>query len=242
MKMKTVSEDIEIKICQDYQNLMTKQNIYIKYNIRRKLLQRILSKYNIKTNEQKLYLTGRKKKSMYDYWIIKHGKEEADIRMKSYSEKRSKLHSGKNNPMYGKPSPNGSGQGWKGWYKDFYFRSLRELSYVIYLDENNIKWSTAEKKKFRIEYKDYNGTDRTYAPDFIIEDKKLVEIKPKKLHDSISVKMKSMAAIEFCNKNGLTYEIIDFPINSEKIKIALDSGIVVFNCDYKERFLKFISK
>ena len=33
--------------------------------------------------------------------------------------------------MYGRFSPRGSGNGWSGWYKEWYFRSLLELSYMI---------------------------------------------------------------------------------------------------------------
>ncbi|MBR4316812.1 MAG: hypothetical protein IKP65_07630 [Alphaproteobacteria bacterium] len=40
---------------------------------------------------------------------------------KKYSEKSK----GKNNPMYGKPAPKGSGNGVSGWYKGWFFRSLR---------------------------------------------------------------------------------------------------------------------
>jgi hypothetical protein len=33
--------------------------------------------------------------------------------------------------MYGKPSPQGSGNGWSGWYKGKYFRSIMELSFIV---------------------------------------------------------------------------------------------------------------
>ena len=39
--------------------------------------------------------------------------------------------SGEQNPMFGKQTPTGAGNGWSGWYKDWYFRSLGELSYVV---------------------------------------------------------------------------------------------------------------
>ncbi len=41
---------------------------------------------------------------------------------------------GEGNNMYGRPSPQGSGNGWSGWYKERYFRSLRELMFLIYAE------------------------------------------------------------------------------------------------------------
>lgn len=44
-----------------------------------------------------------------------YGKEKA-VELK---EKLSERFSGEGNPMFGKPSPEGSGNGWSGWYKNF---------------------------------------------------------------------------------------------------------------------------
>ena len=239
MKSIKLPTEIENQICQDYKNLITKKQIQAKYKIGWRVLNNILNRNNIKTNGQELYLTGRKKLSMYDYWVIKHGKEQADVKMKEYGKKRSKLHSGKNNPMYGKPVPKGCGQGWKGYYKDFYFRSLRELSYLIYLDENNIKWESAESKKFTIKYRNYDGTHRTYRPDFLINDRILIEIKPKRLQKSPLILLKTAAAIEFCENKNLEYQIIDFPINKYKIQNELNKGNIKFSKNYKQKFLNY---
>jgi len=88
------------------------------------------------------------------------------------AETRRKLsaHSkGKNNPMYGKPSPQGAGNGWASWYKGKHFRSLRELQYYITeIEANNISCESGQRKKFRSRYKNYDGTDRTYCPDFLL--------------------------------------------------------------------------
>ena len=83
-------------------------------------------------------------KSVYEAWVEKYGIEEADKRMVACKKKHSKNNSGSNNPMYGKPSPNGSGNGWKGWYKERYFRSLRELTYMLELEESATSWVSAE--------------------------------------------------------------------------------------------------
>ena len=80
--------------------------------------------------------------------------------------------------MYGKPSPQGSGNGWSGWYKGWYFRSLLELSYMILVIERfNISWSNGEKIK--ITYKNFSGINRNYFPDFLLNNKYIIEIKPK---------------------------------------------------------------
>ena len=149
-------------------------------------------------------------KTLYDHWVDKHGKEEANKKYKQMVSKQSEKAKGKNNPMYGKPSPQGSGNGWCGWYKRWFFRSLRELSYVInYLEENNLEWISAEKKKFTIPYVDWNGTQRTYRPDFFVENKFLIEIKPNKLKSGITNKLKAEAAINFCKKKKWDYQEIE---------------------------------
>jgi len=181
-------------------------------------------------------------RSVYSVWLAKYGKEGADRRDLECREKKSKKSSGKNNPMYGKSSPNGSGQGWKGWYKDFFFRSLRELSYVLYLEEYNIKWTSGEHD-ILIRYKNYDGSDRTYRPDFYLPElKKVIEIKPKRLQKSPLIKLKTKAAIKHCENLGLEYEILDYPINLDKIKSSLNNGLIKFQGKYLEKFLNYINK
>lgn len=153
--------------------------------------------------------------------------------------KKISLHStGKNNPMYGKPSPTGSGNGWANWYKGFHFRSLRELQYYISkIDNSNVFCESAQK--IRIPYKDYNGNDRTYQPDFLINGKILVEIKPKKLWNTLTVKLKKKAAEKFCKKNNLEYKLIDVEPDSKLLKQKYLDGEIKFVEKYKERFEKY---
>ena len=61
----------------------------------------------------------------YEVWIEKYGKDEADKRLDALKQKLSVAFSGVNNPMYGKPTPQGAGNGWSGWYNGWYFRSLK---------------------------------------------------------------------------------------------------------------------
>lgn len=164
-------------------------------------------------------------RSVYDVWVEKYGVEEADKRRKEMCEKQSKKTKGKNNPMYGKPAPKGSGNGISGWYKGWYFRSLRELSYMInVIEKEGHKWRSLDNTSdFRIKYIDTNGHERSYCPDFLIDDKAIIEIKPKKLQELDNVVRKENAAILFCQTRKLTYvktdiEIMDFSILSSMIE------------------------
>jgi hypothetical protein len=86
--------------------------------------------------------------------IEKYGNEEGFKKIKEKKQNMNKRMSGINNPMYGKPSPEGSGNGWSGWYKGFYFRSLMELSFIKLMIDNDIKIKSGEKEIFSIKYYD----------------------------------------------------------------------------------------
>ena len=173
-------------------------------------------------------------KSFYDIWLQKYGLEEANLRMEKFKQKQSLNSSGVNNPMYGKPSPQGSGNGWSGWYKGFYFRSLKELSYIYSLDDQNIKWSSAEHLK--IKYLDNLGREKNYLPDFIVGNK-IIEIKPFKLRSSRIVRAKEEAALKYCLENNLQYEIIDPPqIDNELLKNLILNNVVKLTDRYYKKF------
>ena len=177
-------------------------------------------------------------KTYYDIWISKYGKIEADKRQKEKIRKNSIASSGKNNSMYGKSTPQGSGNGWSGWYKGWFFRSLRELSYMIKeIEGKNKKWRTAETKDLKIKYVDYKGDERTYVADFLVEEKELIEVKPTKLKKSLTVRAKAKAARKFCKEKGLIYKIKDVKILLEKeIKELHDKKIIKFTDRYEEKY------
>lgn len=125
---------------------------------------------------------GMKGKSIYSVWLQKYSKEEADRRMTEYKAKQQRNSAGTNNPMYGKPSPKGSGNGWSGWYKRHYFRSLLELSYMIELDRTSTAWETGEQTQYAVAYDDGK---HNYFPDFhLIASDVFIEIKPSRLLNS----------------------------------------------------------
>jgi hypothetical protein len=180
-------------------------------------------------------------KNFYDIWVKKYGKEEADNRMKEFNKKQSLRTSGKNNPMYGRPSPQGSGNGWSGWYKGWYFRSLKELSYMInVIEKKNIKWKSAEKD-INIKYINYNGKERTYHPDFLLEDKVLIEIKPRKLMETPANKLKKEAALKYCEENNIEYRMVDVKIlKIEELRNLYNSGQIIFTKKYEEKYQEYI--
>jgi hypothetical protein len=179
-------------------------------------------------------------KSVYDVWVKKYGKKEADKKMHELKKKHSHNNSGEKNSMFGKPSPVGSGNGWSGWYKDWYFRSLRELSYMINEIENKKKnWENGEQKKYKISYVDWNGQIRNYFPDFVVDSKQMIECKPIKLQASISVLNKKKAAEKFCEENNLEYILIEPEILSmESIKKLYIDKKLKFLPRCEEKFLK----
>lgn len=173
------------------------------------------SKVNSKEHRDKLSKSARGKnnpmygKNLYDVWTEKHGREEADKKQDSLNERKSINTIGENNPMFGKEPPKGTGIGISGWYRDWYFRSSLELSYMINVIERfGLKWISAERKDLTINY-EIDGIQKTYRADFLINEKYLIEIKPKKMWDWKQNHIKGVAAKNFCEVSGLTYKMRD---------------------------------
>lgn len=177
-------------------------------------------------------------RSFYDVWVSKYGKEVAELKMLEYKKKQSEKNTGSKNNMYGKPSPKGGGNGWSGWYKDNFFKSLKELSCMILFENYGVEFESAESKKFRIRYIDWDGKERNYYPDFFIPSEgKIVECKPTNLIKSKNVECKRIYAEIFCKSNGYIYEIIDPPrLSSDKIKKLYLTGLIKFIDRYDEKF------
>lgn len=178
-------------------------------------------------------------RSVYSVWVSKYGKEEADRKMIELKKRISINTSGKNNPMYGKSAPNGSGNGWKGWYKGWFFRSILELSYMINVIERlKIDWSPGEK--IRISYTHFDGKERTYSPDFVLNNKYMIEIKPKKLINTKLVQLKKEHAIKYCKDNNLTYKLLCPNITKlDILKKLYDTKDIIFQKQSEEKFIKF---
>jgi hypothetical protein len=183
-------------------------------------------------------------KSFYDIWCEKYGVDEANRRLAELSAVRSQQASGENNPMYGKPAPKGSGNGWGGWYKGWYFRSLRELSYMIsVIERNHHVWQNAECKEISIPYTDFSGSNRTYHPDFLLDGTVLVEIKPKNLMETPTNRLKVEAAKIYCSDKGWEFRIVDVRIlDTAKLIELFLNGEVIFNQKYQKRMEKICNQ
>jgi len=202
-----------------------------------------IHKQSIKDGLKKSDRCINKRSNLY-YWNKKYTPEEILEKIDKFKKNLSIAVSGEKNPMYGKPSPQGSGSGWSGWYKGWFFRSLKELSYMIYVIERfNLKWESAEQLKYRIKYLDYQNISKCYHSDFIINEKYLVEIKPKNLWNSDTVKRKKEAALEFCKKNNLKYKLTESPksIKFDDLKILVKKGLIVFTKKYQQKFNNYES-
>lgn len=97
--------------------------------------------------------------------------------------------------------------------KKIWFRSSWEKTVLAWLDKNHyvVKF---ENEPIKISY--YYQPDkqnRNYIPDLIVEfqngEKKMIEIKPKRYHNTIKNQAKFNAAIEYCKQNGLIFEVWD---------------------------------
>ncbi len=183
-------------------------------------------------------------RSAYSIWVERYGKEEADRKKEALRQKSIGKFAGEKNPMFGKPSPNGSGNGYSGWYNGKFFRSLRELMFIVnYLERFDLKHESLEKKKAKIQYFNTNTqTHRNYFGDYLVGDKYFVEIKPKKLWDTPLNSQKFAAARTFCKQNGLKFKLIDPKVKSELVFRLFDEGKIKFMDRYLPKFLKWRDK
>lgn len=216
-----------------------------KETIEKIMLNRDYEKYKTDEFRKKISLLKKGKnnpmfgKSIYDIWIKKYGKEIADKKMLEYRKKQSLNNSGEKNSMYGKPSPKNSGNGISGWYKGWFFRSLLELSYMIFVIERfNLNWESGESEKYKISYSD-NGVNKNYFPDFVINQKYIVECKPKKLWSAYKNIIKFESAKKFCDKNGYVFKVTDIEkIKKTDLLMLIDGGVVTLTDKCKKIFFE----
>lgn len=157
------------------------------------------------------------------------------------NKKKSLKSSGKNNPMYGKSPGHGSGTGISGWYKGWFFRSLRELTYVLkVLEPSGKPWKSIDGVvKYRIPYIDPEGKQRNYYPDFLVNEDTIVEIKPTKLQETPWNVLKFEAARNWCESQGLSYKVVDVNnLSGEEFdKLFFDKTITLMEKWYKKFYV-----
>lgn len=237
VRMKSRFRDRQEEIVRDYQaNELTVEQIGEKHGLSGDRIREGIVKLGLYNPDR--HLLFRRKGSLMSIWEAKYGPEGAQERRVAWGRKLSASCTGAGNPMYGKPTPQGAGNGWKGWYRGHYFRSLREACFMAQLDASSIAWSTGECKELTIPYV-FNGAKRTYRPDFKVGSI-LYEIKPVKLQQTPNVQAKAEAARRFCAERGWTYELIDIDVDPTTLKDAYGAGYVRFDRDYETRFLTYL--
>lgn len=229
MKGKSVKSVWEEKYGEDIANeLWNKRNIKTSESV-----QKSLSKLS-KIDKQNKW--GRKKEENNFYGRAHTINTKEKI---SRTKKRNGSSIGEKNSMYGKPSPQGSGNGWSGWYKGIYFRSLLELSYLKYLIDNNINFDNGEKTKYRITYfNSIKNRNANYFPDFyLIDTQEIIEVKPKKLVGALNNIDKHKKAKElYGDKFKILTEEDIIKITNEEIKKIYDSKDLIFIERYDLKF------
>jgi hypothetical protein len=163
--------------------------------------------------------------------------EAAKVRKASDScrQKMSESLKGERNPRYGKPCAEGSGTGWSGWYKGWFFRSLGELRYVLETEKAGFEWSSASRYRFVYFYE---GKKRTYTPDIKVYDC-ITEIKPERLFSDEEVLAKKQAAEPICAALGLEYAIVaSVPIEQERLHELLKCGQVRLVDKWMRRYVE----
>jgi hypothetical protein len=175
-------------------------------------------------------------KSVYSVWVEKYGELIANEKLSEYKKKQSFNNLGEKNSMYGKPSPKNSGNGICGWYKGWFFRSLLELSYMIYVIERfKLTWENGECEKYRIPYNQF-GTNKNYFADFVINGKYIIECKPKKLWFTLENSTKFKFAKKYCKENNYIFKVRDTPkLKKTELLFLVNSGLVILTNKWKNK-------
>ncbi len=181
------------------------------------------------------------KKTNYEIWVERYGIVGANERNDQYRKRQSILNSGENNAMFGKSPPQGSGNGWSGWYRGIFFRSILELSYLVYLNNKKIQFESGELNRHRVQY-EVNGKHKSYCCDFYLpETDEHIEIKPRRLINSSENKTKFEAAKKYHKSfRVLTENDFEQITSSELINLYTLGDLIWmkrYETKFKERYL-----
>jgi hypothetical protein len=146
--------------------------------------------------------------------VIKKHSESGKKKWKDpeYREKMEKIAREKwKDPEYArKVIQNSKNGGLKGFYKSLYYDSGYELAWLMILESEN-KLCNIIRANTYIIYKNTKGKSSHYYPDFILDNKYLIEVKgygPWADIDNIS--KKNEAAKIWCKSNGMRYRLVEF--------------------------------
>ena len=159
-----------------------------------------------------------------------------------YLRRMSESNSGKRNGMYGKSAPINSGYGYSGHYKSYYFRSLYEYFYMKMCEDTNIHFvcNDVSVKEFPNKIVIPIGDSRNYIPDFIEEDRVIVEIKNSFSYNKYFVKDKLPYLIRYCSDYGYSYKVLtekDIILDYKRLVKDFNNGLVTIDFGKLERFM-----
>jgi len=100
-----------------------------------------------------------------------------------------------------------------GWFQSikfndrFYYQSSYEKRFLEFCELSD-KIKALQKLPFVISYKDENGRKRNYYADFLVNQKIVIEIKPKSMLNYNHNKEKIKAGKKYCQNNGYEYKLL----------------------------------
>jgi len=161
-----------------------------------------------------------------NYYITKYGKELGKTKYLETNTKKARF--GPDNGQYGKPCPKGAGHGISGYYKKYYFRSTFEYFAIKYFESYNIIFKELDILNSSIRVTLPNN--KTYRPDFLINNDTIVEVKPLGLLNNETVLLKKKCCLE--QYPQFSYKFLtenDLNIDMKILKKDVDKGIVTID-------------
>ena len=131
----------------------------------------------------------------------------------------------------------------KGWYKGWFFRSLKELSYVLLCEKNGLKWRTAETDEFSVTYTDLYGKKKKHWADLFVDDHIIVEVKPIKHQKGKTVQLKAEAMKKFCEEKGYTYMMVaPRKVSKQDLQDLIKNDMIQFTDDCKDKVSQYLKR
>ena len=156
---------------------------------------------------------------------------------KEISKKISLQTTGEKNPAYGKIYARG-GRSVKGYYKEKFFRSLLEYSFMKYVESTDVSLDNLDYENFLIPWVNELGVNRTYRPDFChFASKTVYEVKQSYMVQYC--KLKHEAASLYLKERGLTFKVIT---EKDFAKIRFEDALKDECVKWDERTFKYFEK
>ena len=131
----------------------------------------------------------------------------------------------------------------KGWIGDWFFRSLKEVSFYISCKENGLTCRTAETEEFAVWYTDIYGRRRKHYPDFFVNEHIVVEVKPRSHQKGKTVQLKAKAMKEFCDSKGYLYQMVSpRKVSKEALEKLIKNKEIIFTDDCKDKIEQYLKR